>query len=218
MSILYPDVLVGLNKSLTQLVKGLIFNSYDERRGEFTFEAEPYYFGRFDNNDNVKINRDIEHAMQANFQHWKPIDQYFNTFDIPYQPYRTYNMPKVALNIILVNDFRDNNEIMLGYVHGIENYIDDVKFLHQFNIYPGLNYGFVKKSVFDNDPDVKLIEYDDDYQDNESLIYPENNQGIINSAHNYTGETLYFLSLNNKFAGFLYIGDHTLDDVDSIIN
>ena len=215
MSILNSDEQNKLNNSLIKLVKGLIFNSTEDRKGgEFTFQAEPYYFGRFDNNDIVKISRDVEHSMKHYFQHWSSHGQYFNKFDIPYQERKVYNMPISTLNIIHVNDFRDNNDIMLGYASGIENFINDIKFLHQFNIYPGLNYGFIKKSVFDNNP---KVEYDEDDNDQEPLVYPDENEGIINHANNYTGETLYFLSLHNKFAGFLFIGDNTLDNIDEII-
>ena len=210
MSILYPDVSDVLNNRLSQLVKRLIFDSSEDFKGsKFKFEAEPYYFGRFDNNDIVRISQRVEHMMISsyNYQYNHLFGKKFNTFDIPYQQRKVYNMPNVTLDIV-IND--SNNDVLLGYVLGIENFIDDVKFLHQFKIYDGLNYGFIKKSVIDNNSDV---EYDDNYRDDEPLIYPVNDEGIINSAHNYTGETLYFLSLNNKFAGFLFIGDHTLDNI-----
>lgn len=229
-----------IHKYLKFFTKLLLKEDQDESRSlQFTFKQGPYYFGRFGkpyiesipfipvnmsgvpfipaNMPGIPIlsNTTIDNKYLSNFKPTRLYknftERYEDDYENPYQPNKVYNMPNITVNIV-VDPSDYTNNMLLGYIPGIEQHIDDIQFIRQFSMHSGIHYGFIAEQKYHEMlPEIKE-EYDNETDDYFNDII-KLDDGHIQSSYNYVNMTLYFLSLHGKFAGFLFINFDNFYDI-----
>ena len=140
----------------------------------------------------------------------KPEQYYFGGFDGFDSKKNSYDMPDITMNIY---NWNDHKWTLFGLVNNLTlTDINNVVPIYQFSFETG-KYGFMSKTVYDENIQNALYDgYDLSDTDNGFEIIIFKNDGLITSGRAVTDHSLYFLTLNNSFTGFIILPTHELYD------
>ena len=133
---------------------------------------------------------------------------YFGGFDKFSTAKSLYNMPEITMDIY---DYYDHQWTMFGLVKNVP--LNELVPIYQ-NEYDCGDYGFLSKNEYDgivNDLLIDNITLEQFDSDTIRSMYNKN-EGWISFGRAITDHSLYFLSWQGKFAGFMIVPTDNLDN------